>query len=350
MKTKSWIIIILIFNLILGFICLKPVIPVFTSEPAKRSMFKAPTPRPGQGKYLFRLAEAMTKDYPSSIGALEFARLVKERSKGRIEIIVYCGAKLGDEKSVIEQVQFGGIDFARVNAAPISELYRPMTVLSLPYIFRDSDHLWNVLYGPTGNMLLQGLSSQNLIGLTYYTSAARSFYFTRPVRTLDEIKGLRIRVLQSEYYMDFIRALGAKPIQIPFSDVAHAFSSGVIDGAENNWASYSDLKHYQLAKYYMLDTHTRTPEVVIVNPQTFAKLSPADQTLIRQAARDSVRKEWEASFEKEASSEVTVKQSGVTVINLSTAEIERFRQAAAVLYTTYGKDYHGLIQQIRDTE
>jgi TRAP-type C4-dicarboxylate transport system substrate-binding protein len=150
--------------------------------------------------------------------------------------------------------------------------------------------------------------------------------------------------------MDLIRALGAKPVQIPFSAVADAFTSGAIDGAENNWASYYDIKHYQLARYYLLDTHTRTPEVMIVNPQIFAKLSPADQSLIRQAARDSVQKEWDASFAKEASSEVAVRKAGVTVTIPSAAEIERFRKAAAVLYTVYGKDYTHLIQQIRDTE
>jgi tripartite ATP-independent transporter DctP family solute receptor len=329
-------------------------IPAQSGSSAKRTTARtpltAPKPRPAPGKYLFRLAEAMTPEYPSAVGDFEFARLVKKRSQGRIQFIVYCDAKLGDEKSVIEQVQFGGIDFARVNSAPIAEIYRPMIVLSLPYIFRDGQHLWNVLYGPLGDELLRGLLSRNLVGLTYYTSAARSFYFTHPVRTLADMQGLRIRVLQSEYYMDFIRALGAKPVQIPFSDVADAFLTGAIDGAENNWASYYDVKHYQLAKYYLLDTHTRSPEVVIVNPQIFARLSRADQALIRQAARDSVRKEWDASFAKEASSEVAVKKYGTEVINLSAAEIERFRRAAAILYTTYGKDYHGLIAKIRDTE
>jgi tripartite ATP-independent transporter DctP family solute receptor len=323
---------------------------LFAPQKTKQPSIAAPQPRPARGQYLFRLAEALTKEYPSTIGDLEFARLVKKRSHGRIQIVVCYDAKLGDEKSVIEQVQFGGIDFARVSSAPIAEIFRPMTVLSLPYLFRNSDHLWDVLYGPIGDQLLRGLSAHNLVGLTYYTSAARSFYFTRPVRTLADVKGLRIRVLQSEYYMDFVRALGAEPVQIPFSDVARAFSTGDIDGAENNWASYYEMKHYQLAKYYLVDTHTRTPEVMIVNSRIFARLSRADQALIRQAARDSVRKEWDASFATEASSEVAIKKYGGVVINPSAAEIERFRQAASILYTTYGKDYHKLIAKIRDTE
>jgi tripartite ATP-independent transporter DctP family solute receptor len=349
LNKKFWIAIIMGFSFIAGFIFFK-INPPLQAQSNQHPLLKAPLPRPSNGCYLFRLAEALTKEYPSTIGDIEFARLVKERSRGRIQIAVCYDAKLGDEQSVIEQVRFGGIDFARVNSAPLSEIYRPMTVLSLPYLFRDSDHLWNVLYSPIGDELLRGLSSCNLTGLTYFTSAARSFYFTRPVRSLAEIKGLRIRVLQSAYYMDFIRALGAEPVEIPFSDVADAFNSGSIDGAENNWASYYEIKHYQLAKYYLLDTHTRSPEVLIVNPQTFSKLSAADQVLIRQAAHDSIRKEWEASFASEASSEATVRKAGVQVFNLSPLEIERFRQAASILYTTYGKDYRELIQRIRDTE
>jgi tripartite ATP-independent transporter DctP family solute receptor len=350
LRNKFWMVFILIFGLIAGLIFLRTNPSRFAAKPGRRPSLEAPLPRPGKGRLLFRLAEALTQGYPSTIGDIEFARLVKKRSCGRIQIAVCYDAKLGDEKSVIEQVRFGGIDFARVNSAPISEIYRPMTVLSLPYIFRDSDHLWKVLYGPVGDELLRGLSSCNLTGLTYYTSAARSFYFTRPVRNLAEIKGLRIRVLQSEYYMDFIRALGAEPVEIPFSAVADAFTSGAIDGAENNWSSFVAIKHYQLAKYYLLDTHTRSPEVLIVNPQTFSKLSASDQALIRQAAHDSVRKEWDASFASEANSEAIVREAGVRVFNLSPLEINRFRQAASVLYTTYGKDYRKLIQQIRDTE
>jgi tripartite ATP-independent transporter DctP family solute receptor len=351
LKYKIGMILILISGLIAGLIFYRTNNPPrFPSQPGRRPGLHAPLPPPGKGRYLFRLAEALTKGYPSTIGDIEFARLVKERSRGRIQIVVCYDAKLGDEKSVIEQVRFGGIDFARVNSAPISEIYRPMTILSLPYLFRDSDHLWNVLYSPIGDELLRGLSACNLTGLTYYTSAARSFYFTRPVRSLAEIKGLRIRVLQSEYYMDFIRALGALPVEIPFSDVADAFNSGSIDGAENNWASYYEIKHYPLAQYYLLDTHTRSPEILIVNSQIFSKLSAADQALIRQAAHDSVRKEWDASFAKEASSEVAVRKAGVQVFHLSSLEINRFRQAASILYTTYGKDYRELIQRIRDTE
>jgi tripartite ATP-independent transporter DctP family solute receptor len=341
---------VLIFNFVAGSIFLKTNRSAFSTPSTQYSQIKAPLPRPGKGRHLFRLAEAMTKEYTSTIGDIEFARLVKERSQGRIQIVVCYDAKLGDEQSVIEQVRFGGIDFARVNAAPIAEIYRPMTVLSLPYLFRDSDHLWDVLYGPIGDKLLRGLSSCNLIGLTYYTSAARSFYFTHPVHSLAEIKGLRIRVQQSKYYMDLVRALKAQPVATPFSDVADAFTSGTIDGAENNWASYYEFRHYKLAKYYLVDTHTRTPEVVIVNRQIFARLSPADRALIRQAARDSVPKEWNASFAKEASSETAVRKYGVQVIHLSATEIERFRQAASILYTTYDKDYHGLIQKIRKTE
>lgn len=307
-----------------------------------------PSARPGPGQWVFRLAEAMPADYPATIGDFEFARLVEERSRGRIKIMVTYGAKLGDETSVMEQVQFGGVEFARLNGAVL--VYRPMSVLSLPYLFKDADHLWKVLYGPIGDELLAGLAEKNLVGLTYYTSAARSFYTKKPVRTVADMRGLRIRVQPSKLYMDLIRSLGAEPVPISFSEVYNALLLGKVDGAENNWASYYAGRHYQLAKYYIVDTHTRTPEVLMANKTAFERLSKADQALIRAAARDSVKKEWRASAAMEADLEAEVRRKGGIVIHLADAEKEKFKKAVEPLYLVHGREYKRLIERIRATE
>ncbi len=341
--------------IIVGLLVLLVVAGCFTefggiSEPEGRRPLPSPAPKPGPGQKVFRLAEGLTAGYPATIGDIEFARLVEERSHGRIKIIVYYGAKLGDERSVIEQIQFGGVDFARVNAAPLSEFHRPLILLSLPYLFRDSNHLWQVLYGPIGQELLTGLATKNMVGLTYYTSAARSFYTKRPVRSLADMRGLRIRVQQSELYMDLVRALGAEPVPIAFGDVYNSLLLNQVDGAENNWASFFEVKHYRLVKNYTVDTHTRTPEVLLVNRSVFQQLSPADRALILQAARDSVKPQWKASAAKEASSEAEVRKRGVKVIELSEAVKEQFQRASERLYDKYGREYRGLIERIRKTK
>lgn len=310
---------------------------------------EGPSPRPPKNQFVFRLAEALPADYPATIGDLEFARLVGERSQGRIKIIVVYGAKLGEEQSVIEQVRLGGIDFARVNAAPLSETDPTLRVLSMPYMFRDAGHLWKVLYGPIGDEILAGLSSYNLVGLTYYSSAARNFYLKKPIHHVADMKGLRIRIQQSKLYVDLVKALGAEPVQIPFGDVYNALVMGEVDGAENNWSSYIAVKHYRLARYFIVDTHTRTPEVLFANRRIFNQLSVADQRLILKAARDSVQKEWESSFNMEHSSEQIARKSGVTVIELNSTEREDFKKAVAPLYDVYSRDYQKLIERIRST-
>ena len=311
---------------------------------------KIPLPAPVKDQKVFRLAENLTVDYPATIGDLEFARLVEERSNGKIRIIVYYGAKLGDEKSVIEQVQFGGIDFARVNAAPLSEVYKPLCVLSLPYLFRDNEHLWNVLTGPVGQALLKGLASKNIIGLAYYSSATRSFYTKRPIKTIADMKGMKIRVQQSKLYMDFIKVLGAEPVPIPFGDVYNSLLMGEIDGAENNFSSYYEVNHYQLAKYYTLDMHTRTPEVLLANQNIMRSLSQEEQEIIFSAARDSVKFQREASIAKERSSEKKVKNGGSIIIKLSEAQKVAFMKAVGPLYTQYERDYQDLITKIENTK
>jgi len=310
---------------------------------------KKPAPKPNSGEMVFRLAENHSMGHPATIGDKEFARLVEERSGGKIKIIPYYGAKLGDEKSVIEQVQFGGIDFARVNSAPLTEIDSHHNILSLPYLFRDSDHLWNVLNGPIGEELLNTLIKHNLVGLAYYDSGVRCFYTKKPVNSIDDMKGLKIRVQQSQLFMDLVSALGAIPVPLIFGDTYNELRTNKVDGAENNWSSYLSMKHYEIAKYYLLDTHTRTPEVVIASKKIMDKLSREDFELIKNAAKDSVDIQRKAWVEAEKSAEQEVRKLGVTVIELSEDEKEKFKEAVAPLYDIYGKDHKDLIERIRNT-
>ena len=346
-KNRLVLAIIVVFISAFTFLTFKLTTKPTVKHSEIKDTLKVPLPRPKPTQLVFRLAENLTLDYPATIGDLEFARLVEQKSQGRIKIIVYYGAKLGDEKTVIEQVQFGGIDFARINAAPLSEVYKTLRVLSLPYLFRDSNHLWNVLYGPIGKELLEGFKGTNLVGLTYYSSAARSFYTKRPVRSIMDMRGLKIRVQQSSIYVDLVKALGAEPVPISFGDVYNALLMGEIDGAENNWSSYYAVKHYQLAKYYTLDTHTRTPEVLLASKQIMDKLTPADQKLIFSAAQESVAFQWKASAAKERATEIEVRKEGSTLITLNWEQKNQFMKAVAPLYQIYTREYADLIARIK---
>lgn len=296
-----------------------------------------------------KMADNQPADYPTVVGDLEFARMVNEKSGGRINIEVFSGAVLGDEKSVMEGVQMGGIELARVNAQPLSDFSKSLRVLSLPYLFRDADHLWKVLDGPIGDELLQSLGANRMMGLAYYDSGSRSFYNSkRAVKTPADMKGLKIRVQQSELMMGLVSALGASPTPMPYAEVYTSLQSGVIDGAENNWPSYYSTSHYEVSKYFTLDHHSRTPEVVIMSKVVWDKLTPADQKLIKECARASEAAQKKAWADYEKKSIDAVKAKGNTIIELD--DLTAWQDAVKPLVEKMGADHKDLVKRITDTK
>ncbi len=304
----------------------------------------------GSATTVYKLAENQPSDYPTTIGDLEFARLVKEATDGRIIIDVQPGGVLGDEKSVIEGVQMGALAFARVNAQPLSDFYKPLMVFSLPYIFRNAEHKWAVLDGPIGDEMLAGMEKAQMIGLAYYDSGARNFYNSkREIKSPADMKGLKIRVQQSKIMMDMVQALGASPTPMAYGEVYTGLQSGVIDGAENNWPSYYSTSHYEVASYYTLDEHTMTPEVVIVSKIVWDTISPEDQKIIREAAKKSQPVQiaaWEAYVDKSIKA---IEEGGKNVIT-KIPDTSEFQKAMEPLYDTYGKEFMDLIERIKETK
>lgn len=302
-----------------------------------------------QAATVFKLAENQPEDYPTTIGDKAFAKMVEEKTGGRIKIEVYAGGVLGDEKSVIEAIQMGGLDFARVNAQPLSDFDKDLMVLSLPYLFRDSAHLWKVLNGAIGQQFLDSLQASRMVGLAFYDSGSRNFYNSkRAVALPSDLKGLKIRVQQSELMMGLVSALGASPTPMPYAEVYTGLQSGVIDGAENNWPSYYSTSHYEVAKHYTLDRHSMTPEVVIASKATWDKISPADQKIIREAARASQSVQIKAWKEYEDKSIAAIKAKGNTITEVK--NLKAWQDAVEPIYKKFGANHTELIQKIRDTK
>ena len=232
---------------------------------------------------------------------------------------------------------FGGIDLNRVNLAPLNSIVDETTVLAMPFLFRSIEHMRVTVDGPIGDEILDAFEQHGLIGLAYYDSGARSFYNSqRPVRTPADLVGMKIRVQNSDLFVELIAVLGGNPTPMGFGQVYESLVLGAIDGSENNWPSYESTRHFEAAPYYSLTQHTMTPEVLVMSKQRWDKLSADQQTLIRRAARASVsrmRELWEARV---ASSRSTVLAAGVEVIE----DIDKtpFMEAVAPLYDTFLAD------------
>lgn len=297
-----------------------------------------------------RAADNQPEDYPTVVGLRAMADYLEENSDGRIQMEIFAGGQLGDERSTIEQAQLGVIDVVRTSTSPVGEFYPPMGVYSLPYIFRDQEHFVNVLQGGVGEELLAGLEESGLVGLAYYDSGSRNFYTTEtPIRSVEDLQGLRMRTQQSEVVLDMMELLGAEPVPMAFGEVYSSLQTGVIDGAENNYPSYGPdgVRHFEVAPYFTEDGHARVPEVVMISKTTWDRLSPEDQQLVREAAQASVPVQFEAWAELSEASKQAVIDAGSEIIEVDTTE---FQEAVQPLYDQYGSEYGDLVQRILDTQ
>ena len=299
-------------------------------------------------KMVLRYAEIQAQDYPTTQAAYKFAELVEQKTGGRIHIDVYHGGQLGDEKATIEQLVFGAIDFTRVSISPLSEFDKSLNVLSLPYLYKDAAQMWRVLDGDIGEQFLTNVESAGLVGLSWYDAGARNFYNSkRPVTKLEDLKGLKIRVQESQIMMNMVSALGASATPMAYGEVYSGLQTGVIDGAENNWPSYDSVSHYEVAKYYCLDEHSRVPEMQLVSKITWDKFSDEDKKIIKECALESAKIERELWAEKEKASEEKVKAAGAVITELEAGEKEKFQAAMAPLYAQFGQGYESLIKDIQ---
>jgi len=259
-------------------------------------------------------ADTHVNGYPTVEAVRYFGQLLSERSGGRLALRIYAGGQLGNERDTLEITTFGGLDFNRVNLAPLNSI-EPLTVVAaLPFVFETTDHMRRVVDGEIGDEILASLERRGLIGLCFYDSGARSFYNTRgPITRPEDMAGLKLRVPGSDLYIDMVRSLGADAVPMPLDEVYQSLAQGVIDGAENNWPSFESGRHFEVARFYSLTRHLLAPEVFVMSKVSWDRLSSADQALVKQAARDSVphmRELWDTQV---ARSRSIILQSGVAV-------------------------------------
>lgn len=299
-------------------------------------------------EFVLTYAENQAEDYPTTLAAQRFAEMVYEQTDGKVEIRIRPNSILGDEYSVIEQIRFGGIDFCRASLSTLAEVVPKLNVLQLPYLYEDSEHMWEVLDGEIGAELLEEFDGSGMVALSWYDAGARSFYTSQqPIRKPEDLKGLRIRVPESELMADLLRAMGAEPVVLAFDEVYSSLVTGTIDGAENNWPSYESLHHNEVAPYFTVDEHMRVPECQVVSQQTWDKLPEEYQQIIRECARESAEYERSLWKEQEEYAHAAVLESGTKEIILTEKEKKAFEEAAQPIYEKYASEYMDLVEGIR---
>jgi len=301
--------------------------------------------RAGAGTVL-SLAHGLDQQHPVHEALEFFAARVGELSGNEVEVRVYPNGQLGSEPECVEQLQRGALAMVKTSAGPMESFVPAMAAFGLPYIFRDEEHYWNVLNGPVGRELLESGVSVGIRGLCYYDAGARSFYtIGKPILTPGDARGLKIRTQPSEMARDLVAALGAGPTPIPWGELYTALQQRMVDGAENNPPSYFSSRHFEVARHFSLNEHTRVPDIVIFSQSIWDSLTPRQQEWINQAAGESVvfqRKRW---TEKTEEALQKLEAAGVTIHR---PELAPFVEATAPMIEKYnGTPVGSLIKQIQ---
>lgn len=258
-----------------------------------------------------RLGHNQPENHPIHKAMVKFADLVKERSKGDIQITVYPNGVLGSEREMLEQVQNGILDMTKSSAAQLETFAPEYKVFNLPFIFRDGAHFFKVLEGPVGESILAASRSSGFIGLTYYDSGSRSFYGKKPIKTPDDLKGMKIRVQQSPTTIKMIEALGGTATPMAWGEVYTALQTGLVDMAENNVTALTTGRHGEVAKFYSETEHQIVPDVLVISTARWDALSPAQQKIIKQAALDSFQYQKGLWAEAEKTERINAEKMGV---------------------------------------
>jgi tripartite ATP-independent transporter DctP family solute receptor len=282
---------------------------------------------------VLKLAHGLDTTHPVHKAMVFMAEKVQEKSAGRLRIDIYPSEQLGSERECIEQLQLGGLAMTKTSSSPLESFVPMMKVLGLPYIFRDSEHCWNVLLGPIGKELLAAGETVELKGLCFYDAGARSFYTrNKPIETPADLKGMKIRVQKSNMAIKMIDAMGASATPIDWGELYTSLQQGVVDGAENNPPSFYTSMHYEICKYYILDEHTRVPDVLLISTKVWGELSPEFRNILQEAADESVSYQRKLWAEKEKENLEAVEKAGVKI---SRPDKRPFRDAVISMWEEF---------------
>ncbi|MDE3027400.1 MAG: TRAP transporter substrate-binding protein [Paracoccaceae bacterium] len=289
--------------------------------------------------------------YPNTTALEQFVKDVNGTTGGRINAQVFNGGVLGDQPDAIEQVRAGALDFADFSMGPMGPIIPATNVLSLPYLFKGEDQMHRVMDGAIGKEFSAAMEKQGLVALAWFDAGARSFYNTKhPIETPADMKGLKLRVMDNDLYVQMVAQLGGNATPMAYGEVYQSLKTGVIDGAENNFPSYDSSNHYQVAKYYSVDDHLIIPECLCVSKASWDKLSPADQAAVQKAATGAAHLQRDLWAKQVKASEAKMIAAGVKINEVKDkADFQKAMDPVYAKFEAANPDLKKLIDEIKAT-
>jgi tripartite ATP-independent transporter DctP family solute receptor len=306
-------------------------------------------PATAQTKTVLKASDVHPAGYPTVVAVENLGKKLDAATSGRLSVQMFPSMQLGGEKEAIEQAQIGAIQIARVSVGAIGPVIDDLNVFNLPFLFRNTAHMQKVIDGPIGQELLDKVTANpkaGLVGLAWMDAGARNMYDTKkPIKTIEDLKGLKMRVIGNPMFVDMMNALGGNGVAMGYDQVFSALQTGVIDGAENNPPSFVFDNHYTAAKFYSLTEHLIVPEVVVLSKKAWDTFSKDDQALVVKFAHEAQAEErvlWTA-YEKQAMDKA--RAAGVEIIDI--ADKKPFQDAVKPVWDKYGPKYADMIKRIQ---
>lgn len=298
-----------------------------------------------QAEMKLKFADIHPAGYPTVVAEKSMGDTLTKETNGELTFQYFPGGVLGSEKEVIEQMQVGAVQLSRVSLGIVGPVVPDVNVFNMPFIFRDQQHMRNVIDGPVGDEILDKITNSEfgLVALAWMDGGTRNIYTKKPVRKLEDLKGMKIRVQGNPMFIDMMNAMGGNGIAMDTGEIFSALQTGVIDGAENNPPTLLEHNHFQNAKFYSLTGHLILPEPIVMSKITWEKLTPDQQTLVKKAAKAAQAEERVLWDKKSAASEEKLKAAGVEFIEV---DKKPFYDATAPVREKYGAKYADLIKKI----
>ncbi len=307
------------------------------------------SPARAQGKQVFKASDVQPPGYPTVAATENLGRKLAAATDGRLSVQMYPSMQLGGEKETIEQTQIGAIQLLRVSVGSMGPIVDDINVVNMPFLFRNAAHAERMMDGPIGQELLDKITASpnaNLVALCWMDAGARSLYNTkRPIKSIEDVKGLKFRVIGNPIFIDMMNALGGNGVAMGYDQVFSALQTGVIDGAENNPPSYVFSNHYTSAKYLSLTEHLVIPEVLLFSKRAWSNLSADDQNLLKKFAREAQLEERELWAKYEQRAMEKAKAAGCQIVEI--ADKAPFQSAVKPVWDKYGPKYQDMIKRIQ---
>ena len=310
------------------------------------------TPASAQAKMVLKASDVHPLGYPTVAAVEAMGKKLEAATNGRISIQMFPSMQLGGEKEMIEQAQVGALQIARVSVGAIGPVVDELNVFNMPFVFRDGAHMEKVIDGEIGTELLGKITSNEktgLVGLCWMNAGTRNVYNSKkPIKSIDDLKGLKIRMMGNPLFVDTMNALGGNGVAMGFDQLVTAMQTGVVDGAENNYPSYATGQHYRLAKYYSLTGHLMIPEILVFSRKVWETLAKEDQELIRRTAKEAQLEQRKLWYAMEETSIKQMKEAGAEIIPI--ADKKPFQDAVKPVWDKYGAEHAALIKRIQDVK